>query len=84
MPSVLVVKSGLKIRLASGDAIPVPVSATDTVMRSASFVSDLTLRILGPSFAAIASTAFMIEVEKHLLELDRFPLISGSCLFGSA
>src|ERR1700749_2668940 len=55
MPSGFVVKSGLNIRSTSGDAIPVPVSATDTRTRSPSHASVLMLNIRGPSLAAIAS-----------------------------
>ena len=70
MPSDLVVKSGLNIRSASCELIPVPVSATDTITRSPSYASDLMLRILGSSLRRHRVDGVHDQVQEHLLQLD--------------
>ncbi len=84
MPSGLVVKSGLNTRSTSSAAIPTPVSATDTITRSPSYDSALTVKILWSSFAAMASVAFTMRFNSTCWSCTRFPITSGTCKFAAA
>ena len=72
MPSDFVVNSGLKIRSTSCVAMPLPLSATVTMM-SLPITSDLTDRIRGSSSDAIEIDRIRDQIQQHLLQLDSIP-----------